>query len=277
MPVLLDLHIPRHAFSLRERARAGDIWRACQEAAVLGSSAVGWPPLRYRAEGCAFVVRSMTCVHHTEAVYGEPVRARTWVRDFRRGLLTTREIRLSGQGGRPLADATQEWVHVLFQKDGQGGALLRPARASATLLEAFPQEHLDPAPEWGPTDRPVQGVEVTWQADLWHVRMDPLGHLNHPDYVDLADEATSRRMVSAGLDPSHLVPVAESIEFRAGLSAGPCQVVSRVTGVLGASVEQEHRIVRPDGALAAVAKTRRTLAERPERLLHLLREMDHES
>ena len=89
MPVQLDLHIPRHAFSVREVARAGDIWRAFQEAAVLGSSAVGWPPPRYRQEDCAFVVRSMVVRHHAEAQYGEPVRATTWVRNFRRGLLTT--------------------------------------------------------------------------------------------------------------------------------------------------------------------------------------------
>ena len=107
MPVALSLHIPRHAYSVRERARAGDIWRAFQEAAVLGSSAVGWPPPRYREEDCAFVVRRMIVLHHAECTYGEPVQARTWVKDFRRGLLTTREIRLTGTGGRRLADASQ--------------------------------------------------------------------------------------------------------------------------------------------------------------------------
>ena len=71
--MILDLPaaMPRHAFSTRDRARAGHVWRVFQELAVQGSAACGWPPHRYRAAGSAFVVRRMTVVHHREVLYGE--------------------------------------------------------------------------------------------------------------------------------------------------------------------------------------------------------------
>jgi acyl-CoA thioesterase FadM len=49
--------------------------------------------------------------------------------------------------------------------------------------------------------------------------MDPLGHTNHPRYVDWADEALSRSLFAAGIDPTGLVPIAERVRFRAGARA----------------------------------------------------------
>lgn len=290
MPVHLDLHIPRHAFSVRERARAGDVWRAFQEAAVLGSSAVGWPPQRYRAEACAFVVRRMVVVHHAEAEYGEPVHARTWVRDFRRGLLTTREIRLHGRADRTLAASSQEWVHVSFAvREGQ--VVLKPARAQQDLLDAFPDEDHDPAPTLPEGARGVRLPDAVHVLDipLRLTEMDPLGHVNHPAYIDLVDEHTSRLLVAAGIDAVALQPLAEEVRFKAGLSApgparietaqvgaarfapsptgwatvpgtltGPGHAPTDAGGVL--AVILAHRIARPDGTTAAEATTVRTLA-----------------
>jgi acyl-CoA thioesterase FadM len=270
MPVDLDLHIPRHAFSVRERARAGDVWRAFQEAAVLGSSAVGWPPHRYRRERCAFVVRRMTVVHHREAAYGDPVHARTWVRDFRRGLLTTREIRLTS-GAEPLAAATQEWVHVSFDlRDGE--VVLKPARAARELLDAFPEEDLDPAPRLPSVQEPLEGPRQARAIPLRLTEMDPLGHVNHPAYVDLVDEHTSHLLLEAGVDPVALRPVADEVVFRAGLSAPePAHVETWRVGRAGAAVVLAHRILRPDGTLAAEATTVRTLeGADPDRLSQAL-------
>ena len=118
----------------RDAARPGDIWRALQDAAVTGSSKLGWSPRRYREEGIAFVVRQQTAVHHREAAYGEAVTARTWVANFRRGLLCTRQIRLFGETG-PLASCTQEWAHVrthgvVRESSSRCIAIFRPRVAS---------------------------------------------------------------------------------------------------------------------------------------------------
>src|SRR6476661_6115958 len=93
------LHLQRNAFGPRDTARAGDLWRLCQDAAVLGSSRRGWPPERYRTESCAFVVRSMVLVHHRETAFGDALVARTWVSSFKRGTMSDRQVRVIGPGG----------------------------------------------------------------------------------------------------------------------------------------------------------------------------------
>ena len=274
MPIELPLHIPRHAFSVREVARAADIWRAFQEAAVLGSSAVGWPPPRYRREDCAFVVRRMVVVHDAEARYAEPVLGRTWVRDFRRGLLTTREIRLTGEGGRALAAASQEWVHVTFGLDADGQVVLRPSRAKKELLSAFEHEDLDEAPRL-PEHEAVDGAPThTHRIPLRLTEMDPLGHVNHPAYVDLVDEHTSVVLQAAGIDPVQLQPLAEEVRFRAGMEApGDATVQTRLVGRTPSACVLHHRLLRPDGDIAAESTTVRTLAELgPDRLAEALTE-----
>ena len=107
-----DLLIPRSAFTPREVARAGDLWRAFQDVAVGGSTAAGWPPSRYLEEGRSMIVRSMTVRHHRETYYREPLVGRTWPSRVRRRTFFRRECRLEGESG-PIAAATQEWVHVM--------------------------------------------------------------------------------------------------------------------------------------------------------------------
>ena len=106
MPLSFPFIFPRHAFSVRDAPRAVDVWRCFQEAAVTGSTLCGWPPHRYREQGSAFVVRSMTVVHF-EPKYGDALTAQTWVANFRRGIFSRREIR---DGSGVVAAASQEWV-----------------------------------------------------------------------------------------------------------------------------------------------------------------------
>src|SRR5690606_37881573 len=75
--------LPRNAFSARDAARAGDLWRAFQEVAVGASTRAGWSARRFSEAGTAFVVRTMSVRHARETYYGEPLHARTWVCRFR--------------------------------------------------------------------------------------------------------------------------------------------------------------------------------------------------
>ena len=134
----LTLSIPRHALNPRHAVRAGEVWRLLQTAAVTASSRHGWPPERYRATGTGFIVAHMVVVHHRELRDGETPTAKTWVRDFRRGILSRREIRLRC-GAEPVAATSQQWVHV-------SAAALAPARASAEMLAAFPPVTVDHEP-----------------------------------------------------------------------------------------------------------------------------------
>ena len=228
----IDLFLPRSAFSPREAARAGDVWRLFQDVAVAGSIGAGWTPARYREASCSMIVRSMIVLHHRETIYGEILRGRTWPSSVRRGMFFRRECRITTAEG-PVASATQEWVHVATDADGQDIAV---ARASEALLAAFPAEDREPSvalPEVQPRGGP--GRAHRFELECWHGWMDPLGHVNHPAYVDWCDEALSRAMAEADIDPVRLAPVAERVAFRSGVVAGERAVVeTRLRGTTAA-------------------------------------------
>ena len=256
------LTLPRHAFSVRDAARAGDVWRCFQEAAVEASTRAGWSPLRYRAVGTAFVVRSLVAVHHREAIYGERTRARTWVSRFRRDIFSTRQVRLLSEDG-PVSSATQEWAHV--------SAGLKPTRASAELLAAFPLHEEDPSTEL-PAWLPLPGARTLFHFEPWFTSMDPLDHANHPAYLDWCDEAISRVMAEAGLGPATLRPVAEKLTFRAGATALERITVEseRVGRTERGDLVLSHRVLKEDGTVCAEGTTVRTLAAGdPDRLVSL--------
>ena len=204
--------------------------------AVEGSTRSGWPPARYREAGAGFIVRRMSVAHDREAVFGEPMEARTWVRPFRREMFSTREVRLLGAGGS-IARGTQQWVHV--------DASLRPVRAGAALLASFPP-HEGGASVALPSFGPLSSEASThrFEFDVWHAWMDPLDHVNHPAYLEFADEATSRVMHAAGLSPSCLRPLFESVTFRAGVRAGDRVLVqTRPVGYLeGGPLVLSHHV-----------------------------------
>ncbi|MFW6049641.1 MAG: thioesterase family protein [Myxococcota bacterium] len=255
----VPLMLPRNAFSARDAARAGDVWRACQDVAVEASILAGWGPPRYREMGSAFVVRSMRVVHHREPGYGERLVGRTWVSRFRRNTLSTREVRIRGVQG-PVASATQEWVHV----DGA----MRPCRAPADLVAAFP-EHEEDASVVLPEVEERPGPLHRFAFRVWHTWMDPLDHVNHPAYLDWCDEGTCIVMQRAGLAPVALKPVAEKLTFRTGAVADErVTVESRRIGVTGAgAVAVGHRVLKDDGTLCADGVTVRTLVDGDSALL----------
>lgn len=254
MVLTFPVRVPRHAFSPRNAARAADLWRACQEVATDGSTAFGWPPSRYREDGIGFIVRDMIAVHYRETAHGEALTARTWVADFRRGMLTRREIRIEGPLG-PLMSASQEWVHVKAdpERTRPGEPPLKPARASPALLAAFaPTEGMDviAMPTWDPIDG---GPVFAFDFECWHTWMDPLGHANHPAYVDWADEAVARAVGRAGIDPVGIRAVAEAVRWRVGVKGG--DQVRSTTRVIGRTAAGDAVIAVEFGLGESIAAT----------------------
>ncbi len=258
MPSLwtFPLVLPRHAFSVRDAARAGDLWRAFQEVAVEGSTRAGWNPLRYRGAGSAFIMRTMTVEHGLEALYGEELEARTWVHGFRRDMFSTREVRLDSPRGS-VVRGSQLWVHVAFERDGT----ITPRRAPAELVEAFPPHHSDePAVELPAIAESVEGKEYLFEVDPWFTWMDPLDHVNHPAYVDFCDEALSRTLHEAGISPVLLAPVAEKVTFTRGLRAREKAIVkTRFRGFTASRDLVFAHSISCDEGLCAKATTVRTL------------------
>jgi acyl-CoA thioesterase FadM len=169
--------------------------------------------------GTGFVIREIVGVHHAEIHFGEDLEARTWIRATRRGVLMNRETRV----GEKFA-ATAEWVHVgpppgVAYADALRSGAIGPVRAPSELSDAFPAEggHTVPFPAW---EEREPCALPGWEFSPWWTEMDPMGHTNHPRYVDWADEALSRWLHGKGIDPIGLIPVAERVRFRAGARAG---------------------------------------------------------
>lgn len=218
----------------------------------MASAAAGWPPSRYRDEGNAFVVRSMCVVHHRETMYGDALIGRTWVSRFRREMLTTREVRIDDAAGR-VVTATQEWAHV--------SASLVPTRAPATLTAAFPVESVDETGAALPAvARPAAGSSTSVDLPIWELWADPLGHVNHPVYADFCDEALSRALRTRGELPARLVPVAEEIHFKGGVTPGDVVTVeTEARGWTAAGDAVHHHRLRVGDRVAATATTVRRL------------------
>lgn len=244
--------LPRTAFSPREAARAGDVWRAFQDIAVEAATRRGWSPMRMRALGSVWVVRSMTVVHAHETLFGDPLEGSSWVRRTRRGMLSSREVRLLDANGT-VASATQEWAHL-----GAAGLCRMPESMESDL-----GIHEEGGIEL-PAFASAEGASFGFDFDVWETWSDPVGHVNHPQYVDFCDESLSRRLRSAGVDPLELVPVAESVTFRSEVK--PREHVRVRTSLVGLTDDGalvfDHRIGTETVERAADARTiRRALSD----------------
>lgn len=253
----VPLTLPREAITPRQVVRPVAVWRLLQEAAVQSSSRRGWPPQRYASSGIGFVLARMTVQHHRELRDGEAVSARTWVRSFRRRMISDREIRLDGSGER-VAVASQRWVHV--------SSALRLVPASDAFIASFPLTEVPDEPGASLPELPeAAGPVHTLELPCWHAWLDPLGHVNHPTYLQWCDEHTSRLLAAAGQDPVSLAPVAEEITYRSGVSAGDhIRVQTTLAGASadGRTVRLHHTITAPDRELVyARAVTIRRLAD----------------
>lgn len=254
MPSLVSefpLALPRNAFTAREVPRAGDIWRLCQDVATLASIRSGWPPSRFQEENVAFIVYKMTLLHGVQTSYGATLQGETWVSRLRRRTLCTREVRIR-TAGQLVASATQEWAHV-------DGETMKPKQASPQAAAAFPATERGPSVTMPPFDE-LPGAQDDFTFEMWQTWSDPLAHANHPSYVDWCDEATSRRMVDADLDPVLLRPVAEQVTYRRAVLPGERVTVrtKRIGAIGTGAVVLAHHLETEKGS-AADATTVRTL------------------
>lgn len=247
------LSLPRNAFTSREVPRAGDVWRLCQDVATLASIGAGWPPERFRAEKVAFIVYEMTLIHGVPTPYGKVLDTKTWVSRLRRRTLSTREVRVRSEG-ELVASATQQWVHVDFDTQ-------KPKQSTPEAAAAFPATDVEPSVQM-PSFEPLPGSHHEFAFDMWQTWSDPLSHANHPAYIDWCDESTSRQMLSAGLDPVLLRPIAEHVRFRSSVLPGErVHVRTERIGTAGSdAVVLKHNLETERGP-AAEATSIRVLAE----------------
>lgn len=245
--------IPRDAYTDREVPRAGGIWRVCQDVATLASIESGWPPRRFREEGVFFIVYRMAMVHASQPHYGKRLTGTTWVSRLRRDMLSTREVRLRSAEGL-VAAATQEWVHV-------DAVTRKPKRANSATAAAFPPVDVEPSVKLPKYDA-FPGPRSSFEFDMWQSWADPLGHANHPDYIDWCDEGISRRLHAAGIDTTALTPVAEQVTFKDSVLPGErVRVHTERAGIAGPGTVAFKHTLETERGLAADATSIRRLGD----------------
>jgi len=183
--------------------------------------------MRYLEAGSAYVMRLMTMEHTHEIPPIASLWATTWVSENRRGLVSVREIRLYDDEAMqdPVIRATQEWAHV----DRRSGL----KRAPPELIAAFPLLTRDPSVELPAPATAIDGTPSEFRFKFWHIWRDALGHLNHPDYVDVCDESIYQHAHAKGLATEKLVAHAEKMLYRSSIEAGDdVLVTTRLVGTL---------------------------------------------
>jgi acyl-CoA thioester hydrolase len=164
-----------------------------QEAAIEASSALGFGPDWYRANGVGWVVRRLAVRYHAQVTYGDEVDVNTWV-SLMRGVRSRREYDLTRvSDGARVARGRAEWIYV-DAKTGQ------PTRFPDGWADAF---HTTPEAE----DLGVRLSNARPTADAYRyvsrrrvhfAEMDTAQHVNHAVYLDWIGEAYFEAIAAAG-------------------------------------------------------------------------------
>jgi acyl-CoA thioesterase FadM len=161
--------------------RAAVHLRWFQEIAFGHSAALGFPLSWYEAHRLFWVVRRVHLIVHAPAGYGETVVCTTRVTGARR-IMCRRTSDARRTGGAAVAACVTDWVFTAGGVAAVGIAeeLTRAFPSMRRAIAPLPLEE-PPAP-----DRPRAALRPRL-GDL-----DAMGHVNHPAYVDLLDDAVAR-------------------------------------------------------------------------------------
>ena len=157
--------------------------------------------------------------------------------------------KLGRRSGEPVASATQEWAYLTRD--------LQPTRAGKEIFDAFKIFEGYPEIELpsfvANSDQPLHVFDFT----VWHGWMDPHGHANHAAYVDYCDEGVARVVAAEGGDPQRLVPIAESVHFRAAIGAGELITVeTTLAGHVQGGRVFKHRVLSGEKVCATATTVR---------------------
>ncbi len=221
MPLLTDLirRVNYHECDVNQIVRDACYLRYMQEAAFEASAAAGYWDDRYQAMRRIWLIRESAVEVIEPLRYGDSVRVRTWVADFRR--VRSRRayelwaIRTDGpmsyvQSGRDtdrlVARAYTDWV-FLDRDTGRPAVIPEEVIAAflpaETTVEAQERERFPAAP------MPAEGVVTLRRPVQWR-DLDSVGHVNNAAYGDYIEDAARQaarlrgwpasRMAAEGFD-----------------------------------------------------------------------------
>jgi len=153
--------------------------RYMQETAFDASAAVGYDLPRYAALGQHWLVRETEIEYLSPLHYGDAVRVKTWVADFRRVRSRRMYELYNAASGELAARASTDWVYL-------NTATGQPATVPPEMITAFFPEGAPPpaAPRahFPEPPAPPPGAFKMRRAVLWQ-DIDMAGHMNNALYL----------------------------------------------------------------------------------------------
>lgn len=168
--------------------------RYMQEAAFDASTAAGYDTARYAAMGRQWLVRETDLEYLRPLRYGDSVRVKTWVADFRRVRSRRRYELYRVTDNELVARAHTDWVFL----DAATG---QPATIPQEMIAAFfPEGPPDSAPprERFPDPPPPPSGPFTLRRRVAWQDVDPAGHVNNAMYLSYVEECGTQILPAYG-------------------------------------------------------------------------------
>ncbi len=174
--------------------------RYMQETAFDAAAAAGFPIARYEAMNRAWFIRETDITYKRPLRYGDSVRVRTWVVDFRRVRSQRVYELVHEESGELVALAVTDWVYVNLTTG-------RPVSIPDEMVAAFwpdgapaeapERERFVPLPAM-PATAFVLPERVKWRD------LDSANHVNNAMYVSYFEDAQVAAMQARGWTPARL-------------------------------------------------------------------------
>jgi acyl-CoA thioester hydrolase len=234
--------------------------RYMQEAAFDASAAAGYDLTRYEAMGHHWLVRETDIEYLRPLRYGDSVRVKTWVVDFRR-IRSRRAYEFRRAGSDELvAQARTDWVFL-------DSATWRPAPIPPEMMAAlFPEGLPDPAaprPRFPAAPPPPPGVFRLRRRVEWR-DIDPEQHVNNAVYLSYLEDCGVQVAAAHGWPMARMraegfaiVARRHQIEYQQpAVLDDELELATWISDAKRATAVRHYRVTRVrDGALLARART----------------------
>ncbi|MEI2692307.1 MAG: thioesterase family protein [Anaerolineae bacterium] len=258
MPLTTELlhQVAYHECDVYQIVRDACYLRTMQEAAFAASTAVGYDDARYQTMRRVWLIRESLIDFIQPLRYGDQVRIRTWVADFRR-VRSRRAYELRRVADDALmARASTEWAFL----DRDTG---RPTLIPDALIADFTANYRPDAAlerERFPAAPPAPPGVCTLRHPVQWRDLDSVGHVNNAAYGDLIENAGRQAASQRGWPASRMAAVGFDlatqrlrIEYRQPALPGDELEVATWLSELAADGALRHTTVRrvADGELLA--------------------------
>lgn len=191
---LRTFRVRHHECDLHGVARDATYLRYMQETAFDASAAAGYDRARYLAMNRLWLVRETQVEFLSPLAYGDTVRIKTWVEDFRR-VRSRRAYELRHEDSAALAaQGFTDWVFLNLEN-------YHPAAIPPELIAAFSPEGMPtttpPRPRFPAAPPPPPGLFTSRRTVEWR-DLDAAGHVNNAAYADYLEDAARQAMAACG-------------------------------------------------------------------------------